>query len=180
MFAEGATSNGTHLLKFRRGAFVGEKRVTPMYLKYPIHGFSTDYGVMDFLPLLLLNLSWFGLKCHINIMPDFEPNDYLFKKHANRGTDRWEIFAWAIRDSMAKAGDFQLCPLKVQEKMEYYKYMMGYTTNDPGKDIEVRKELYEELNKDDQTNTFDHLENKMRASIISRGSNRSAASREKN
>lgn len=64
--------------------------------------------------------------------------------------------------------------------MEYYKYMMGYTTNDPGKDIEVRKELYEELNKDDQTNTFDHLEDKMRASIISRGSNRSAACREKN
>ena len=113
MFVEGATSNGTHLLKFRRGAFVGEKRVTPMYLKFPIHGFSSDFGVMDFLPLMFLNLSWMGLKCHVNIMPDFEPNDYLFRKHANRGTERWEIFAWAIRDAMAKAGDFQLCPLKV-------------------------------------------------------------------
>ena len=126
MFAEGATSNGTHLCKFRRGAFIGEKRVTPMYMKFPIHGFSADCGVMDFIPLWFMNMSWAGLKCHVNIMPDFEPNEYLFKKHSCQGTERWEIFAWAIRDAMAKAGDFELCSINVREKVEYYRFMMGY------------------------------------------------------
>jgi len=120
MFAEGATTNGTHLLKFKRGAFVGEKRVTPIYLKYPVHGFSSAYDVIDYLPLLIMNLCWAGLKCEVNIMPDFEPNEYLFRKHADKGSDRWEVFAWAVRDAMAKSGEFELSSLRLQEKVDYY------------------------------------------------------------
>lgn len=139
MFPEGATTNGTHLMKFRRGAFVGEKRVTPIYFKYDVHAFSTAYDCVDFLPLVIMNLCWAGLKCRVNIMPDFEPNEYLFRKHADKGNERWEIFAWAVRDAMAKTGEFELCTLKLQEKLAYYKYMMGYPgAPDPGQDIEVK------------------------------------------
>lgn len=113
MFCEGATTNGTALLKFRRGAFIGEKRVTPIYFKYPVHGFSSAYEVIDFLPLSIMTLCWACLKCNVNIMPDFEPNDYLFKKHADKGNERWEIFAWAVRDAMAKTGEFELSNLKL-------------------------------------------------------------------
>lgn len=140
MFAEGATTNGTHLLKFKRGAFVGEKRVTPMYLRYPVHGFSTAYDCVDFLPLVIMNLSWAGLKCKVNIMPDFEPNEYLFKKHADKGNERWEIFAWAVRDAMAKTGEFELSQLRLAEKVQYYKYMMAFEgATDPGADIEIKQ-----------------------------------------
>lgn len=179
VFVEGATSNGTHLLKFRRGAFLGEKRVTPMFLNYPVHGFSTAYDCVDFMPLVIMNLCWAGLKCEVNIMPDFEPNDYMFKKHADKGTERWEIFAWAVRDVMAKTGNFTPSQLTLAEKTEYYKYMMGYPgATDPSKDIEVRQQLVKEFKKaGEQTSTFDHLDDKLRASILSRGS-RSAASRE--
>ena len=54
MFCEGATTNGTCLLKFRRGAFVGEKRITPIYLKYPVKGFSSAYDVVNYVPLVLM------------------------------------------------------------------------------------------------------------------------------
>ena len=46
-------------------------------------------------------------------MPPFEPNEYLFEKHADKGNERWEIFAWAVRDAMMKSGDFQ--PIDVLE-----------------------------------------------------------------
>ena len=42
-------------------------------------------------------------------MPDFEPNEWLYEKHADKGTERWEIFAWAVRDIIAKTGRFELC-----------------------------------------------------------------------
>ena len=40
-------------------------------------------------------------------MPDFEPNEYLFSTHADKGGSRWEIYAWAVRDAMMRAGDFK-------------------------------------------------------------------------
>lgn len=139
MFCEGATTNGTSLLKFRRGAFVGEKRITPIYLKYPVEGFSTAYDIVNFVPLLLMNFCRFGLKCHVNVMSDFEPNEYLFTHHANKGSERWEIFAWAVRDAMAKTGDFELTDLKLQEKLDYYNYMSGVPeAPDPTGELEAK------------------------------------------
>jgi len=40
-------------------------------------------------------------------MPPFTPNDYLFEKHADKGKEKWEIFAWAVRDAMMKSGNFE-------------------------------------------------------------------------
>jgi hypothetical protein len=42
------------------------------------------------------------MKCRITEMPDFEPNEYLFETHMDKGNDRWEIYAWAVRDIMLK------------------------------------------------------------------------------
>lgn len=39
-------------------------------------------------------------------LPLFVPNDYLFEKHKDKGTEKWEIIAWAVRDAMAKVGGF--------------------------------------------------------------------------
>lgn len=179
MFCEGATTNGTCLMRFRRGAFAGEKRVTPIYMKYPVGSFSTAYDVVDFLPLIIMNMSWAGLKCHVNIMSDFEPNEYLFTKHADKGTQRWEIFAWAVRDVMAKTGGFELTHLKLKDKVEYYKYMMGYPDAvDVSQDIEAKLLLLNETKKGDHTTAFDHVEEKLRESILSRSSRASATSRE--
>ena len=42
------------------------------------------------------------MKCTVNVLPDFEPNDYMFKNHSKEGKERWEIYAWAVRDLMGK------------------------------------------------------------------------------
>lgn len=169
LFPEGATTNNSALLKFRRGAFIGEKRVKPTYMKFPHHTMSPDYCVIDFWPMLIMNLCWRGLKCHVNIMPDFEPNEYLFETHKDKGTERWEIFAWAVRDIISKTGDFKLCNIKLQDKVSYYNYMMKYPgAADPSKDEEVKERfILAESKKDDPIatfnegyNTFDKIEAK--------------------
>jgi len=49
-------------------------------------------------------------------MPPFIPNDYLFRKHADKSSEKWEIYAWAVRDAMIKSGQFSSIdiPLKVK------------------------------------------------------------------
>jgi hypothetical protein len=38
----------------------------------------------------------------MQVLPDFIPNDYLFETHKDKGTEKWEIYAWAVRDIMSK------------------------------------------------------------------------------
>lgn len=65
-------------------------------------------------------------------MPDFQPNEFLFgnHKHSNdNGEDskdeneRWETFAWAVRDAMIKAGDFDRRVFTWSENHAYEIYM---------------------------------------------------------
>ena len=56
------------------------------------------------------------------MLPVFKPNDYLFEKHADKG-ERWEVFAWAVRDVMLKTGGFKPCDQSLREKLAYEKYM---------------------------------------------------------
>jgi hypothetical protein len=34
--------------------------------------------------------------------PPFIPNDYLYEKHKDKGKEKWDIYAWAVRDVMCK------------------------------------------------------------------------------
>lgn len=63
------------------------------------------------------------MKCTVHVLPDFQPNEYLFETHKDKGTERWEIYAWAVRDIMMKAGNFQACDLSLRSKFAYEAYM---------------------------------------------------------
>ena len=54
-FAEAGTTNGTHMVKFKKGAFAGEKRITPLFLKFdPTATMMISYEVITQLPLVIL------------------------------------------------------------------------------------------------------------------------------
>lgn len=78
---------------------------------------------MEFLPLAIIQLSWTCFRCDLTVLPDFQPTEYLFETHANQGKERWEIFAWAIRDIMCYQGDFDRCDIPLRKKLEYESYM---------------------------------------------------------
>ena len=110
VFPEGGTSNGTGIIKFKRGVFLSERTVRPVFMKFNGSIVTPDY-TMGALPLIIFCLSSYCMKVTVNIMPPFQPNDWLFKNHekceSHRETTlRWEIFAWAVRDSIIRAGDF--------------------------------------------------------------------------
>lgn len=63
------------------------------------------------------------MKVEVNVLPDFQPNEYLFETHKDKGTERWEIYAWALRDAMMKAGNFEACDMSLRAKFAYENYM---------------------------------------------------------
>lgn len=75
------------------------------------------------MPLAILQLSWSCLTGTVKLLPDFEPTDYLFETFKDKGKERWEIFAWAVRDVMMKAGNLEACDIPLRDKVIYEGYM---------------------------------------------------------
>lgn len=63
------------------------------------------------------------MKCEVTVLPDFTPNEFLFEKHREKGEERWEVYAWAVRDVIMKAGNFQDCKQVMRHKIVYENYM---------------------------------------------------------
>jgi hypothetical protein len=137
LFPEGGTSNGIGIIKFKRGAFESENPVKPVILQFDWNYLSPAFTIAP-LSLMILHFSSFlnSMKVSLRDLPDFHPNEWMFTKHANcenhRDTlQRWEIYAWAVRDAMIRAGGFNQEKFLMRQKIIYDKYMMG---NDP-KDV---------------------------------------------
>ena len=52
IFPEGTTTNGTALLKMKKGAFYGRKTITPIVLKYSTGSCSPAWSANDLIPLI--------------------------------------------------------------------------------------------------------------------------------
>ena len=86
---------------------------------------SPCYEIIEFFPLVIMMLSLppFWFHCKVICLPDFEPTEYLFEKHASKGETRWEIYAWAVRDIMIQQGDLKESNMAWKNKDQYEKYM---------------------------------------------------------
>ena len=130
IFPEGTTTNNTTLVKFRGGAFKDMRSVQPVTLKYK-HGMvhpaieAIDEGFMVFLLCCTITPVFVELKQ----LPVFKPNDYLFETHADKGEEKWEIFAWACRDLMCKVGGYGRSEIAWRDKIKVYQYYMGKLDN---------------------------------------------------
>jgi len=89
IFPEGTTSNGKQVMPFKQGAFLTEKTITPILLKYSDGLVSTAYDIIDLGPLLIMMCCWGFYSCEVKVLPDFQPNCYIFERHADKAEQRW-------------------------------------------------------------------------------------------
>lgn len=86
---------------FKKGAFLAEKKLRPYILKYRHSTIDLAWDTTPLMPLLIHQMSYFCIQyCEVVRFPDFEPNEYLFETHKDKGETRWEIYAWAMRTIM--------------------------------------------------------------------------------
>ena len=126
IFPEGTTSNGKVLSKFRRGAFTDLRQVMPVSMKYKfgmVHPAveSIDEPFIVFLMACAVQV----LELEMILLPPFAPNEYLFETHRDKGEEKWEVYAWATRDLLAKVGGFGKYDISFKEKIKVYDFYMG-------------------------------------------------------
>ena len=109
VYPEGTQSNGSYLLTFKKGAFAGLNTVQPVVIKYSWDKMSPTWEGMPFICHGNMMLNCGTYKCEVSVLPPFKPNDYLFSKHGKEGQEKWEVFAEAVRDVMAKQGNLKKC-----------------------------------------------------------------------
>ena len=81
---------------------------------------------MPFFSLLFIQLSLiYHCTCNVIELTIFFQNDNLYQTHEDKGKYRWEIYAWALRDVLAKTGNFKLSDLPYREKLSYEE-ILGY------------------------------------------------------
>ena len=103
IFAEATTTNGTRIIPFKRGAFSAMRTVTPTFFSITSGQISPTYDIVDLIPLLILLFSSLYFRwAKITILPDFTPNSWMLEKHADKGNEPWEIYAWCVREVISK------------------------------------------------------------------------------
>eukprot|EP00347_Sterkiella_histriomuscorum_P007119 403350191 len=125
VFAEGTTTNNQYVLPFKRGAFVGNCSILPGFVHYECPGVSAVHDTKYQLPQMIIAFCSFDINISLTELPLFVPNDYLYQTHKDKGSEKWEIYAWAIRDILAKACGKPMIEVQLKEKFEY-ESALGY------------------------------------------------------
>lgn len=121
IFPEGGTTNGHHLIKFKKGAFAGLNSVQPICIKYHAHNdYNNQACSINFGLSLYSMIHSFGVTETRKVFPVFKPNEYFWQHHWNKdsGEEKWEAYCRVIREEiMAPSHGFGLSNATIEEKL---------------------------------------------------------------
>ena len=124
IFPEGGTTNGEYLIKFKKGAFVGEQSVLPSVFKYESLYFGPNLaGAFDMIASVYLSCYVPYSRITKYDLPIFKPNEFFFKHHQREGEERWETYARVVRDIMSEASGIPTLDVEIEDKFEYLKLL---------------------------------------------------------
>ena len=103
------------------------RTIQPTFCKVTGGHVRLIYSILDLPVLFVMLLSEIVIrKCTLYILPPFEPNDEMLELHADKGEEDWEIYAWCLRDVIAKAADLEKKENnEYKERNAYFKYING-------------------------------------------------------
>lgn len=128
------------------------RTVQPTFVKLSDSSVKLTTEGADLLVIAILFFTDLGFRrSTVYVMPPFTPNDEMLNLHYDKGKEDWEIYAWCVRDAMAKAGGFvkrDNAPIK--ERYEYYEFLAGRkdVLNVFGKTFYADRSAYQTLDDD--------------------------------
>ena len=75
-----------------------------------------------FLVLQVCSMSWYSSKLYM--LPDFTPNMKMLEKHADKGSEDWEIYAECVREAMSKYSGMPISNSPLRNKINYEAFMV--------------------------------------------------------
>ena len=90
LFAEGTTTNNTHILKFKKGAFSSLRTVVPTFASVGDRLVKPTYDTPYFWPFLYMYFATFSVhNLTLTIMPEFVPTEWMLDNHRDKGEEDW-------------------------------------------------------------------------------------------
>lgn len=129
------------------------RTVTPTYVDVKAGQIAPFYDTCEMIPLFILMFSSFSTNSvTLNIMPDFTPNTVMLEKHADKGEEPWEVYAWCVRDAISQTSGLEKQNnVNFKDKTAYVDFMNGYTDH-----MEVNGRMFR-INGTYDANTFQKL-----------------------
>ncbi|XP_073275710.1 lysophospholipid acyltransferase LPEAT1-like isoform X1 [Primulina huaijiensis] len=115
--AEGTTTNGDYLLKFKTGAFLAKTQVLPVILRYPYQRFSAAWDSISGMRHLILLLCQFVNYIEVTKLPVYHPSEQERKDP--------KLYAEHVRQLMALKGNLILSDVGLAEKRVYLTALDG-------------------------------------------------------
>lgn len=101
IYAEGTTSNNTHIMKFKRGAFASLRPVQPISLQYKCSQVSNSNCLKgDVFTVFMLCACFMPSVVTVKKYPVFVPNEKLYEKEPKK--DKQDVYAEAVREMMCR------------------------------------------------------------------------------
>jgi lysophosphatidylcholine acyltransferase/lyso-PAF acetyltransferase len=126
VFPEGTTTSGTHLIKFKRGAFDSLLPIKPFLIIKNKNDFDTSTGGGDLLIHFIMFQFFFYHRLEIIELPVICPTEKMYEIFNDKSiTDKAEIFSEVTRNIMAEAGNMLISNRGVRDNFIYNKLVHG-------------------------------------------------------
>lgn len=127
IYPEGTMSNGTYLIKFKRGAFM-----TLLPLKVHIEKIdqsaenSLAVAAMDFPLHMVLACCYLWHSVTFLDLPVVKPTEYMYETYKDLGNEKWMIYMNVTKKLMAEYGALKECEATFKpEKLDYLSEIKG-------------------------------------------------------
>jgi hypothetical protein len=127
IFPEGCTTNGKGLLRFKRGAFVAESAIQPLFIEYDSPFCNASF---DIIPTLL---HVFFMSCQpysfirLNRLPVIYPTPFMYNKYKDWGQNNGDIYAAVVQDIYVRTFKLPKYELTLADKDKLFNYLFDFS-----------------------------------------------------
>ena len=126
VFPEGTTTSGTHLIKFKRGAFHSLLPVKPFIIVKNPNDFDSSTGGGDLLTHFVMYQCFLYHNFEIIELPVVTPTEKMYESFEDKTiTDKFEIFGEVTRRIMAEAGNMGISNRGCRDNFIYNNIVHG-------------------------------------------------------
>lgn len=106
IFPEGTVTNGSQILKFKKGAFHSLLPIKPYVILMNNSTFSLATGVLSLSQHFIRSMCYFYHTLTVLEIPVIKPTQFMYDNYPDKTiTEKWEIYAEVARDIMCQVGE---------------------------------------------------------------------------
>lgn len=126
IYPEGTITNGTHLIKFKRGAFMSLLPLKPFVeLLDQTEECSLSVGALPMHFHLILAASYFWHNDTFLSLPVIEPTEYMYEHYTADKEEKWMVYMKVTKLIMAECSGLKLDESSFEQKLEYLSAITG-------------------------------------------------------